>query len=130
MANVIFDAFLGLDGLVDAGPPLAAFAEPARELVDDHDFAVADHVLAVEEHLAGHFDRPLDVLVDRGERHAVHRRRLGKLAHAPPAGERQLDRLVLVVVFVVLVLDELRRHFGRPAIRFGFRSLLPRRAAR
>ena len=124
------DAFLGFDGLVDAGPPLAAFAEPAGELVDDHDLAVADHVLAVEEHLAGHLDRPLDVLVDRGQRHAIHRRRLGQLADQLPAGERQLDRLVFVVVVVVLVLDELRPSLWRPSDTPPPRSVPPRRAAR
>ena len=65
VANVIFDAFLGLDRLVNARPPLAAFGQAAGELVDDHDLAVADHVLPVEKHLAADFDRPLDVLVDR-----------------------------------------------------------------
>ena len=124
------DAFLGLDGLVDAGPPLAAFAEPAGEFVDDHDLAVADDVLPVEKHLAADLDRPLDVLVDRRERHAVHRRRLGKLADAAPAGERQLDRLVLVVVVVVLVLVEFAARLWPPSDRPRPRAPPPRRAAR
>src|SRR5205814_1939594 len=39
--------FLGLDGLMDAGAPLAALTEAAGEFIDDHDLAVADDVLAV-----------------------------------------------------------------------------------
>ena len=42
---------------------------------------------------------------------------LGSSADQLAAGGRQLDLLVVVVVFVVLVVDELRHDFGRPAIR-------------
>ena len=83
-----FDAFLGFDGLVDAGPPLAAFAEAAGEFVDDDDFAIADDVLTIEKHFARDFDRPLDVLVDGGERHAVQGFGLLQLADFAAAGER------------------------------------------
>ena len=41
------DAFLGLDGLVQAVGPAAARHEAAGELVDDDDFAVLDHVVHV-----------------------------------------------------------------------------------
>ena len=41
-------AFLGFDGLMEAVAPAAAWHETARELVDDHDLAVFDHVLDVE----------------------------------------------------------------------------------
>ncbi len=40
-------AFLRLDGLVQAVRPAAARHEPARELVDDDDLAVLDHVVDV-----------------------------------------------------------------------------------
>ena len=46
------DAFLRLDRLVNAGPPLPPLGQPAREFVDDHDLAVANHVVPIEEHLA------------------------------------------------------------------------------
>ena len=50
---------------------------------------------------------------------------LGELADAAPAGERQLDRLFLVVVLVVLVLRRIRgATFGRPAVRLGLALLL------
>ena len=45
---------------------------------------------------------------------------LGKLAHQPASVGSQLDLLVFVIVFVVLVFDELRRDLGGPAIRLGF----------
>ena len=57
VATVIFDPFFGFDRLMNAVPPLAAFGEAAGELVDDHDLAVADDVLPVEEHLARDLDR-------------------------------------------------------------------------
>ena len=79
------DAFFRFDRLMNAGPPLAAFAEAAREFVDDHDLAVAHHVLPIEKHLARHFDRPLDVLVDRRKRHAIHRLGLRQLANLAAA---------------------------------------------
>ena len=41
------DAFLGLDGLVQAVGPLAAGHQAAGELVDDDDLAVHHHVVAV-----------------------------------------------------------------------------------
>ena len=72
--------------------------KPAGEFVDDHDLAVADDVLLIEEHFAADFDRPLDMLVNRGKRHAIHGLRLAMLADAAPSGKRQLDRLFLVVV--------------------------------
>ena len=80
-----FDAFLRFDRLMNAGPPLAAFAQPARELIDDHDLAVADDVLPVEKHFAADFDRPLDVLVNRRKRHAIHRFGLLQLANLAAA---------------------------------------------
>src|SRR4051812_9990485 len=52
--------FFGFDGLVDAGPPLAAFAEAAGEFVDDDNLAIADHIVLVQKHLAPNFDRALD----------------------------------------------------------------------
>ncbi len=41
------DAFLGLDGLVQAIGPAAAGHQAPGELVDDDDFAVLDHVLDI-----------------------------------------------------------------------------------
>ena len=101
------DALLGLDGLVDAVAPLAPLGQPAGELVDDHDLAVADDVLAVEVVLALDHDRPLDVLVDVDHADGVHGRRLGQHADLLPALAGQLGLLLLVVVLVVVVLDEL-----------------------
>ena len=45
------DVFLGLDGLVQTVAPAPARHEPARELVDDHDLVVFDHIvhIAVEQ---------------------------------------------------------------------------------
>ena len=103
------DALLGLDGLVDAVAPLAPLGQPAGELVDDHDLAVADDVLPVERVLAIDHDRPLDVLVDVDHADGVHGRGLGQQPDLLAALARQLDRLLLVVVLVVLVLDELAR---------------------
>ena len=40
-------AFFGLDRLVQAVTPLAPFHQSARELVDDHDLAILDHVIHV-----------------------------------------------------------------------------------
>ena len=40
-------ALLGLDGLVQPVRPAASLHQAARELVDDHDVAVAHHVLAI-----------------------------------------------------------------------------------
>ena len=81
------DALLGLDGLVDAVAPLAALGQPAGELVDDHDLAVADHVLPVEVVLAVDQDRPLDVLVDVDHADGVQRRRAWA-AGGPSGGPR------------------------------------------
>ena len=44
----------------------------------------------------------------------------GKLADPAAAGQVQLDRLFLVIVFVVLVLDELAGVLRGPTIGFGF----------
>ena len=81
------DALLGLDGLMDAVAPFAAFGQPAGELVDDHDLAVADHVLPVEMILAVDQDRPLDVLVDVDHADGVHRLAAWP-AGGPSAGPR------------------------------------------
>ena len=75
-----FDALLRLDGLVDAVSPFAALRQPAGKLVDDHDFAVANDVLAIEMVLAIDQDRPLDVLVNVDHAHGVHLLRLGQQA--------------------------------------------------
>ena len=72
------DALLGLDGLVQAVAPLAAFGQAAGELVDDHDLAVADDVLPVELVLAIHEHRPLDEVVHVD--HADGVQRLGLVA--------------------------------------------------
>ena len=70
------DALLGLDRLVQALAPLAAFGQTAGELVDDHDLAVADDVLPVELVLPLHEDRALDVAIDVDHAHGVQFRRL------------------------------------------------------
>ena len=61
------DAFLGLDGLVQAVGPAAAGHEAAGEGVDDDDFAVLDHVVHValveRVGLDGGFDVVLEVPV-------------------------------------------------------------------
>ena len=61
---------LGLDRLVEAVLPLAAGHHPAGELVDDHDLAVVDDVVAVPEVGDLGAEGPLDVLVK-----AVHGQR-------------------------------------------------------
>ena len=82
-----FDPFLRFHGLMNARPPFAAFAQPAGEFIDDDNLAVADDVLPVEEHLAGHFDGSFDVFVNRREGHPVHRFGFSQLADAPAAGQ-------------------------------------------
>ena len=118
------DALLGLDRLVDAVAPLAALGQPAGELVDDHDLAVADDVLPVEVILAVDLDRPLDVLVDVEHADRVHGLGLGQHADLLAALAGQLDRLLLVVVLVVLVLDELVDHRGAPLVALDGQLLL------
>ena len=41
------EALLCLDGLMEPIPPAAALGRPARKLVNDHDLAVANHILPV-----------------------------------------------------------------------------------
>ena len=125
-----FDALLGLDGLVDAVAPFAALGQPAGELVDDHDLAVADDVLPVEMVLAIDQDRPLDVLVDVDHADGVHLRRLGQQADLLPALARQLHGLLLVVVLVVLVLDEFARSPTRSTCSTPPPAAAPRSAGR
>ena len=110
------DARLGLDRLVDAVAPLAALAQPAGELVDDHDLSVADDVLAVADVFPTDDDRPLDVLEE--VRHADGRESLRFVdpAHPAPALFREPSGPLPVVVFVVLILDEILGCLGRPAV--------------
>ena len=81
------DPFLGLDRLVHALAPLAAFGQPAGELVDDHHLAVADDELPVARVLAIDHDRLLDVVVDVDHADGVHGLRLGQ-QRGPSAGPR------------------------------------------
>ena len=43
------DAFLGFDGLMQAVAPFAPFRHAAGEFVDDHDLAVADDIMPIEQ---------------------------------------------------------------------------------
>lgn len=92
------------------------FGQSAGELVDDHDLAVVDHVLPVEDELPLHLDRPLDVAVDVEHADRVHRLRLGKHADLLPAFAGQFHALLVVVVFVILVLDKLLDDLGAPFV--------------
>ena len=122
--------FAGFDGLVQAGAPLAPFGHAAGELVDDHHLAVAHDVLPIAEELAIDLDRPLDVFVDGEHADGVHRVGLGQRADQAAALGRQLDRLLLVIVFVVFVLLELARPPRRPTCRPRPRSIGLRSAGR
>ena len=66
------DAFLGLDGLVQAVRPAAAVHQPAGEVVDDDHFAVLDDVLLVavveDVRLEGGVDVAREAEVLRGRR--------------------------------------------------------------
>ena len=121
-----FHALLGLDRLVNAGPPFATFGEAARRFIDDHDFAVADDIVLVVEEFAGDFDGAFDVLVDVIHADAVHRRGLGKLADEFSSLGVQLDFAFVVVIFVVNVFDELRRRLPTPRRSFRRRFFGPR----
>ena len=112
------DTLLGLDGLVNAVAPFSPFGQPAGELIDDHDFAVAHHVLAFEEILAIDDDRLLDVLVDVDHAHRVERRRLLHHADFLPPLFGQLSLLLLVLVLVIVVLDELLDDRRAPLVTF------------
>ncbi len=69
--NCDFDLLLGLDRLVNPIPPLAAFRQPSGELVDDHDFPVADDVLPIQVVIAVYPNRPLHVLVQIHQAHGA-----------------------------------------------------------
>ena len=89
------DPLLGFDGLVDAVPPFAPFGDAAGELVDDHDLAVADDILAIEDEFPLDLDGPLDVFVDVEHAHVVHGRRAWRSCadHLPALGG-QFDALL------------------------------------
>ncbi len=73
------DAFLGLDGLVQAVAPAPARHEPARELVHDHHLVVLDHVV----HVAVEQGMGLQGLVHMV--HEVHVRGIVQVARAEHA---------------------------------------------
>ncbi len=112
------DARLGLDGLVDSLAPLAAFGEPAGELVDDDDLAVADNELAVLNELALDLDGTLDVLVDVEHADVVERFGLGEHADLVAALAGELDGLLVVIVVEVDVFLELVTDGGAPLVAF------------
>ena len=95
------DALLGLDRLVQALRPAAAFHDPAGELVDDLDLAVLDDVVdvAVEERLR--LQRLVQVVGELPVARVVEvvdpERALDRLDRAV----HRRDRLVLLVVLVV-----------------------------
>ncbi len=70
------DAFLGLDGLVQAVAPAASRHQAAGELVDDDDLAVLDHVLHVELVMDVRAERLLHVVEQRHVRGIVEAARL------------------------------------------------------
>ncbi|KKM71620.1 hypothetical protein LCGC14_1428780, partial [marine sediment metagenome] len=114
----------GLDRLVDAAAPLAAFGQAAGELVDDHHLAVADHVLPVAKELAVDLDGALDIFVDAEHADGVHRVGLGQHANQAAAFGRQLDFLVVVVILVVFVFFELASHRRGPLVGFDRDALV------
>ena len=102
-----FDAFFGLDRLMDAVAPFAAFGQSSGELVDDHDFPVANDVLPVQMVIAVDLDRPLDVLIQVDQADTAEQLRLGNRPQELTAGRSQFGLLGVVIVVVVFVLDEL-----------------------
>ena len=57
--------FLGFDRLMQTVAPLAAFGQPAGEFIDNHNFAVADHVVTIENERNVGPQRPFDGIVQR-----------------------------------------------------------------
>ena len=111
--------------------PLAAFGQAAGEFVDDHDLAVANDVLPVEKVLAVDLDRPLDVLVDVDHAHAgPSPRAWAACATCRRPSAVSSTVLLLVIVFVVLVFDELVGHRGGPLVGLHRDHLRPRSATR
>ena len=118
------DPLLGFDGLVDAVAPFSPLGQAAGEFVDDHDFAVADHVLAVEEILAIDDDRLLDVLVDVDHADRVQGGRFRQQADFLSPLASQFGLLLLVLVLVVVVLDELLDDRCAPLVALDRQLLL------
>ena len=95
------DVLLGLDGLVQALRPAAAFHDAARELVDDLDLAVDHEVLdpvAVERLGAQRLDQVVDHLARAGRVEVLDAERLLGLGHALLGRRRGLALLVDLVV--------------------------------
>ena len=126
----IFDLLLGFDRLVQAVAPAASGHQAARELVDDHDAAVLDHVVDVEPEERVRAQRLVDVVEQRHVDRVVEpaglqtmRQHLLGLRHAA-LGQR--DGLVLLVDDVVAGLFELLALLGfdvaardGPGVSFG-----------
>ena len=81
------DLLLGLDRLVQPVAPAPSRHQAARELVDDHDAAVLDHVVDVEAEERVRAQRLVDVVEQRHVRRVVEAARLqdGARAAARPS---------------------------------------------
>jgi len=101
-----FEPFLGLDRLVKAVLPLASRHHAARELVDDHDLAVDDHVVAVFEVRDLGAKGALDVLVEPVHGQGPERRVAGGDLHLAAPGGVQLGLAFGGVVFEILGPDQ------------------------
>ena len=111
-----FDLLFGLNRLMNAVPPFASLGQTARVFIDDHNLAVLHHVLPIQEEIAVHLDRPLDVLIQVDEAGRAQDIGLGHGADELPARAGELDFFVIVIVFEVFFLVEAGNHFRRPAI--------------
>ena len=113
------DALLGLDGLVQALRPAAAFHDAAGELVDDLDLAVDHEVLdadAVERLGAQRLDQVVDHLARAGRVEVLDAERLLGLRHALLGRRRGLALLVDLVVLAEL---EALHDLGERVVRVG-----------
>ena len=79
VAIVTSTRFLGLDRLVQSVAPFPPFRHAAGEFIDDHDLALADDIMAVEQKGPIGADRPLDEIVEPQHADRLQGRLAGRL---------------------------------------------------